>query len=308
MYSEYRCKLLDRLVGYHISKLKLDGSQIVKITHGDDHILILTTHGKLYTVIPEYTDYVHSMSIPDEVHQNNIIDIASGSQHNIVLTDQNRIYTWGSNTDGQGEYVGQCDVPSIDGTVTSITAGTYYSACVDSLGQGYVWGDDSDNQITDAITMSVKDIYSGGEGNLFCLTSDNTLISWGHKLANYSMNNVRDFYSGEYHHFVRFIDGTIRSIGVGGSNEKDTLVDDNIKQIAVGGELPGHTFILQNDGTLTGYGSNLYGQISSEERMSDRVKYTFKNKWKYISTGLSWAVGVTMDNRLVGWGVFGVDY
>lgn len=308
MYSEHQYKLIQRLVSYHITRLELHGSQIKKITHGDDHILILTNTGKLLTVLPNHADYIHDLTIPNDVSQRKIVDIASGSQHNIALTDDNQIYTWGSNTDGQSRFVGQCNVPTITGKIVSIAAGTYYSACVNSLGQSFIWGDDSDGQVTDAITANIKKIYSGGEGNLFCLTDDNKLISWGRKLDNYSLSDVQDFYPGEYHHYVKHIDGTIQSIGRSGSNEKDVIISDNIDQIAVGGELPGHTFVLQSDGTLTGYGSNMYGQISSDVEMSPEVCYTFKDRWRYISTGLTWSVGVTLDNRLVGWGIFGVDY
>jgi alpha-tubulin suppressor-like RCC1 family protein len=305
MFTDYK----DRLISYRISEAGLKGRDIVKVSHGDDHIVILTRDGKVSVVQSTHSSVPQDVAIPEDINSLNIIDIAAGGQHTVALTDRNEIITWGSNTDGQQVYTGQCDIVNSEKRVNSIAAGTYYTACSYEDGSISIWGDDSDGQCSMAVSSDVSSVHSGGEGNVYCILDDFKLVSWGRKEKNHSIANVKYVATGHYHHMVVDRDDNLIPIGRASSNELDLpILSDNIKMISVSGELPGHTLILQHDGLVHGMGNNLYGQIDTRGPYVSDYSGNLAGRWQYISTGLSWSVGVTEQGELIGWGMFNVDY
>ena len=299
--------LFDRLICNRVNELELTGADVKKITHGDDHFVIMTKQNKLYTVFVDDQSLPYTLAQPNYINDLNIKDVAAGGQHVVVLTSDNKIHTWGSNGDGQQRYTGQCECIEFDKQITTIAAGTYYTACSFIDGTVHVWGDNSDGQC-DYNINDVRSIHAGGEGNVYCIKNDNTLVSWGNKEPNYTISDIETFNGGHYHHIA--IDKTNSLIPLGRSltTELDLPNIDQIKQICVNGELPGHTFILQHDGTMYGLGNNTFGQISPELPHCNDINTIVPGKWKYISTGLTWSVGVTKNDELLGWGVFRGDY
>lgn len=305
MFTNYK----DRLISYRVTETGLKGRDIIKVSHGDDHIVMLTRDGNVNVVRSTHSSVSQDVAIPEDIDSLNIIDIAAGGQHTVALTDLNEIVTWGSNTDGQQVYTGQCDIINSEKRVSSIAAGTYYTACSYEDGSISIWGDDSDGQCSMAVSGDVLSIHSGGEGNIYCILDDHRLVSWGRKEKNYSIANIRYVATGHYHHMAIDHDGNVIPFGRALSNELELpVLGDTVKMISVNGELPGHTLILQQDGIVHGVGNNRYGQIDPQGPYVSDYSGTLPGRWRYISTGLSWSVGVTEQEELIGWGMFNVDY
>lgn len=287
----------------------LRGCDIAKISHGDDHIVILMRDGTVSVIRSVHSSVLQDVTIPENFNSLNIIDIAAGGQHTVALTNQNEIIAWGSNTAGPHDFAGQCNVVNSEKKINSIAAGTYYTACSYEDGSISIWGDDSDGQCSMAVSSGVLSVHSGGEGNVYGILDDYRLVSWGRKEKNYSIANVKYIATGHYHHMVVDRDDNLIPIGRATSNELSLpVLSDTIKMISVSGELPGHTLILQHDGLVHGMGNNLYGQIDPRGPYVSDYSGNLAGRWRYISTGLSWSVGVTEQGELIGWGMFNVDY
>lgn len=294
-----------RLISKSIDPLNDRLTGITKITHGDDHICILSSSGVTVVKSPAATS---NINLEPPLYNQPIDDIASGGQH-IVAKSGNTLITWGSNTDGQGVPTGQIDVSNdYKQKIASFCTGTYYTSCTYEDGTVNVWGDNSDKQITNKPTEYISKVFSGGEGNIFGLTRDKILFSWGEKEQNYVFTNIKLFYPGAYHHVAITYDDEIIGFGKTKTNELELPKDaKNIAMIAIGGELPGHTFILYKSGELIAFGNNNVGQLNYNGPYTTTYSGVVPGEWKYISTGMTWSVGVTSDNQLKGWGLFNSD-
>ena len=305
MYTNY-CK---NLISHKLNDNDIDCAEIIKIAHGDDHFVILTSSGKLITVCSDVTNDYYSLSQPEYIDNYNIVDVVAGGQHVVALTHDNKLLSWGSNGDGQQRYTGQCHLNPPDKIIQSLCAGTYYTACSFNDGTIYIAGDNSDGQCEGEFS-SVSRIYAGGEGNLFCLLDEGLLTSWGRKEKNYTIDNVIKFAPGHYHHIA--IKKTGEIVGFGKSVTSELRIPDvdglNVRDVCVNGELPGHSFILLEDGTLHAFGNNTHGQLSSQFEFKNDISGVIEGEWRYVSTGLTWSVAITRDNVLHGWGSFNMDY
>lgn len=290
----------------------MNGDDIVKIVHGDDFFVILLKSKNVVTISNNNPGCDHLVQ-PSHVDNLDIIDVAAGGQHIVVLTDQNELYSWGKNVSPPIDgvvYTGQCVNMKSDKKIDSITAGTYYTACSFDDGTISVWGDNGAQQCDCDHIHDARSVHSGGEGNIFYIDKKNTLTSWGLKESNHKIHDIQQFYGGHYHHIARKTNGDLVPLGRAMTSELNIpdINKHDIKIACVGGELPGHSFILQKCGMLYGFGSNMYGQLHPSLPYKNDVQAIIPGRWKYISTGLSWTVGVTHAGELTGWGVFGVDY
>jgi alpha-tubulin suppressor-like RCC1 family protein len=136
----------------------------------------------------------------------NIVQIKGGYLHGLALTSDGFVYSWGSNTDGQlGDNTiiqknTAVQVKNNDGTgfltnIRFIGAGLYNSYAIDNNGEMWVWGKNSNNQISGLSTsdillpikynispgvpMSNIDKVSAGENHTVVLTKDKKIYTTG---------------------------------------------------------------------------------------------------------------------------------
>ena len=179
--------------------------------------------------------------------------------------------------------------------------GTLWGAGYNTSGQLGL-GDTSHRYTFTQVTINaynIKEIYCG-QNHTFILKNDNTLWSCGwneygqlglgdiadRKIftkVTTNADNIKQVYCGYSHTFILKNDGTLWStgwnsdgrLGLGDTSTRYTFTQvttnvDDIKEIYCGG---GNTFILKNDGTLWGCGSNSYGQLGLEDE-TNRTTFT----------------------------------
>lgn len=132
---------------------------IKQVSSGNDHVLMLTTDGKVYAWGRNYEgqlglgeNITHATS-PQEVtslSENIVIEVAAGDYHSFVITDEGHLYCWGKNADNQCGFTGSTRVflPHLvprggmkrNGLPRSIGAGPHSSFVVDYQGNVYAWG------------------------------------------------------------------------------------------------------------------------------------------------------------------------
>ena len=291
-------------------------NNIIKIVCGNAHISMLSDTGQVHTIGDNNR---HQCEIPNHIRSAHIIDIESGGDHTISLDSTGQVYCWGSNRDGQTRQTNQCIVPLEinEKRVSSITGGNYYSACSFDDGSAIVWGDNDDGQCeVPGDLNNIKSIHGGGETNVYCLTHDNTLHVWGNKKSNMDellpyqyTRNIKSFHGGQYHHLAVTTSGKI--VGWGSPKSCELEIPDDITDplmISVNGELPGWSLVLTKDNKLHAFGDNSYGQCAYDLPYSNNVKCTQLNRnYKYISTGLTWSVGIDVSGEVRGWGILNAD-
>ena len=102
----------------------------IDIALSDESAAALTSDGRVYT----WGNNVNgSMDVPEEI-QGHVTDIEGGRYHYTAILDDGTVYTWGNDN------FSQCDAPSFDSAVTTISAGYYGSYAIDENGHAEGWG------------------------------------------------------------------------------------------------------------------------------------------------------------------------
>ena len=278
-----------------------------KTAGGDNHILLLTEAGHVHATGLNYSG---QSEVPDEVNTSEIIDIAAGGAHNLALARNGKLFAWGRNANGQDVYMGQIDIPDNNKSIKSITAGVYWSACSYTDGTISVWGDNTNGQCEPPEINNAAEVITAGEGNVFCLLDTGELIGWGTKNSNVPDEARYDnifIAGGQYHHLCIKRNGDVYGWGNPDSNELTPPDRKDVKCISANGENPGWTLYHYKDGTVYGVGNNKYGQCVPREPYNLNCTGTLHKKFKHISTGLTWSVGITESGSLHGWGMIGVE-
>lgn len=110
------------------------GEKITDISSGQDHCLLLTSSGKLFSAAPSTTDFptrgqlgipgLTGTTRPDGLHDQpheistlkgfEIAKIATGDFHSLAVDKQGRLFTFGDNTSGQLGFEVSTESPTID--------------------------------------------------------------------------------------------------------------------------------------------------------------------------------------------------
>ena len=102
----------------------------IDIALSDESAAALTSDGHVYT----WGNNVNgSMNVPEEI-QGHVTNIEGGRYHFTAILDDGTAYTWGNNS------FNQCDAPTFDSAVTTISAGYYGSYAIDENGHAEGWG------------------------------------------------------------------------------------------------------------------------------------------------------------------------
>ncbi|GAB1865176.1 RCC1 and BTB domain-containing protein 1 [Camponotus japonicus] len=142
----------------------LSEKRIVDIACGRYHCLALTSDGKVYswgdndywqTVDKDITTFDSvPRQVKHELENKNVIHIACGLKFNIVITDENKIYSWGNNFEGQIStaqsrkyYMHPRKIKNISDKIVKVTCGYDHTLTLTNKGKIYAWGNNSYGQI-----------------------------------------------------------------------------------------------------------------------------------------------------------------
>ena len=194
----------------------LSGKTVTTIAAGNNHLLALTSDGKVYSWGYNYYGQLGNngtanssapVTIPatNSLASRTVTAIAVGPYHSLALTSDARVYGWGQNISGQlGDgSVTQRNAPvaviaagALSGkTVTAITTNQYHSLALSSDGRVYGWGRNNSGQLGDNSTtqrnapaaVSETGALAGktiaaiavGPNHSLALSSDGRVYSWG---------------------------------------------------------------------------------------------------------------------------------
>ena len=109
----------------------------------------------------------------------NVVAIAAGGNHSLALRADGIVLGWGQNTDAQGIYAGQSDVPWTLSGVVAIAAGEYHSLAIRRDGGIVGWGDDSYGQLDVPTNLPPATAVAAGGTHSLALLADGTAAGWG---------------------------------------------------------------------------------------------------------------------------------
>ena len=203
---------------------------------------------------------------------------------------------------------------------TSIAAGENHTVGIDIDGTLWSWGRNDDGELGDGTTANksipIRVQKKPEEGPLANNTTKWKAVSAG---AFHTVGLAEDgaLWSWGYNGNGELGDGTTTNrntpVRVQQKTEAETFVNNTTKWKAVSGG-GAHTVGLAEDGSLWSWGKNDKGQLgdgtkiakSTPVRVQQKTEAeTFVNnrtKWKTVSAGGSYTVGITEDGSLWSWG------
>ncbi|MBQ7336171.1 MAG: hypothetical protein IJW92_06845, partial [Clostridia bacterium] len=193
-----------------------ENTKFTKVSAGYDHVLAVTTDGKVYAWGSNGQgqlgiDSVSSANVPTLVsalETVKIVSVAAGKQYSLALSESGVVYAWGLNSKLQlGISGSNISVPTVIETLTSasvfvtqIFAGETSAAALTGSGALWLWGNNDQTQLgTDGstclpyevtkITTAVISVALGAESTTLFL-ADGSVCSMG-------LNSVGQFGNGE---------------------------------------------------------------------------------------------------------------
>lgn len=290
------------------TKLKeLSHLGIIRFSTGGNHSAGTTGNGSLYvwgcgdSGCLGRGDHT-TLALPRKVLLPNSLKVslvACGDQHTCFLSFENDIYSVGSNVYGQlgHGHLNSCSVPKKidlldDVRVKKIFCGKNQTACIDSNGHLYTWGESRAGQLghgfffpqnSPKIVDAIKNIefqeISFGSSHAIALSRDCEVYIWGKtsydigsdiqpkRLASLLGTKVVQVQSGEYHLAVLTYNGRILTwgcglhgqLGLGDKEDKNTpwvvkaFGVSRVTRISCGGFT---TMALMDTGQLFSWGDN----------------------------------------------------
>lgn len=146
---------------------------VMAIAAGHRHSVAVTSDGHVWTWGWNYFGQLGWGSYNNDPHPvpaeipdfANIQTVAGGMYHTLALTDDNKVYAWGYNDDGElgdgnsGDSITPVQVLGKGGvgflsSVTHITAGAYHNVALQSGGAIYTWGYNGEGQLGDGTDIN----------------------------------------------------------------------------------------------------------------------------------------------------------
>eukprot|EP01125_Pyxidicula_operculata_P018026 TRINITY_DN637_c2_g1_i3.p1 TRINITY_DN637_c2_g1~~TRINITY_DN637_c2_g1_i3.p1 ORF type:complete len:401 (-),score=46.61 TRINITY_DN637_c2_g1_i3:37-1239(-) len=233
------------------------------------------------------------------------VAVAAGNDHSLVLTSNGKVLGWGSNMNGQlgklgtSHFIKPISV-EIDKTITTIACCSESSFALSIDGDVYSWGSNGCGQLGqghlsfDYVPKKVEGIenvisIACGNNHILALTRDGKLYSWGsNKFGQLGHGDIID-------------------------SSSPFLVNynfDKIKTISCGSF---HSFALQENGKLFGWGANALGQLGDGTNRnvntpkhipvpSNDGEESEKCQYLEIACGGSHSLVLTKDGEMYSWG------
>jgi len=271
---------------------KVGSSSYTYICAGKFDTLAITTENKLFAWgLNPYGQLGDSTTIqrssPVQIGNSSWSAVSSGGSHTIAVRSDGALFSWGVNNYGQ---LGINSVAT-DLNWIALRDGGNHVIAIRSDGALFAWGANDSGQLGDSTTLNRSSpvqigsnswtSITGGASHTVAIRSDGSLWAWG-----FNMNG---------------------QLGIGPSTGPTPYVGWSCVAIS------DHTMAIRNDGTLWGWGYNLDGQIGvGAVYRSNPVQVGVSGassgdygllKWKSISTGSRFTLGITEDGRCYGWGL-----
>ena len=227
----------------------------------------------------------------------NVVAISAGAYHSLALRSDGSVWGWGYNAYGQAgnNTCSPCTTPvQVSGltNVVAISAGGWHSLALRSDGSAWGWGL---NQVSQA-------------GNNTCSPCTTPVQVSG-------LTNVVAISAGGYHSLALRSDRSVWGWGSDGSGQLGNTTCSahcatplqvsgltNVDAITTGWA---HSLALRSDGTVLGWGYNVYGQVgtSSCSPCTSPVQVSGLTNVDAISAGLYHSLAILSDGTARGWGV-----
>jgi len=126
--------------------------QIISIDSKDTHTFVITKENEIYFWGKFLT---HQSSIPTQIpwkENLNLVQVSTSQSHSLLLTDCGKVFSFGSNIDGQLGY-SDCDTTLIPRlikdlpSIKKVACGWSYSLALATNGDVYSWGSSHTNQV-----------------------------------------------------------------------------------------------------------------------------------------------------------------
>lgn len=255
-----------------------------------------------------------------------IAQVSCGSTHSVALSTEGKVYSWGSNTNGQlgdpsvswrsvpGEVDSTSVMSALAGkTVVSVSAGSYHTLALCSDGTVVSWGENSSGMLGDNSTTSraipvpvnttnglsalaQKSVVkvSAGSSHSLALCSDGMLVAWGRGTSCGIGSNPPTLCT------VPVLPSTVAGTSA--------LAGKSVIKISAAG----HSLVLCADGTLLAWGTNFSGQLgdnSTVDRLSavqvntaQGISALYGKTVVDVSAGTSYSAAVCSDGSVAAWG------
>ena len=266
---------------------------IVEISAGTNHTLALDSNGQIWAWGANGNGQLGNgtntaSSVPVEVDTTgvlagrDIVQVAAGGEYSLALDSEGRVFSWGSNTNGQlgngstwGVY---SNVPvEIDTTgvlagrdIVQIVAGGFHSFAIDSEGSVFAWGSNWAGQLGDGtntnsnvpVEVDMTGVLAGrsiaqavaGIWHSLALDSEGNVFAWG--------SNTDD----------QLGNGTNTSSNVPVEVDMTgVLAGRNIVQIVADSTDFAHSLALDDKGSVFAWGSNWAGQLGDGTNTSSNI-------------------------------------
>jgi alpha-tubulin suppressor-like RCC1 family protein len=224
-----------------------------------------------------------------------IIQIAGGYSHVCALKNDNTVWCWGNNYNGElgssatiGSYYSSSSpvqVSGISGTIQSLTSGYHFSCAGTTDGKTYCWGQNSSGQLGNNTTTdsSTPVLVQNGSGT--------TATNYGTMVTGF---NSTCKFSAPY----------INCWGYNSNSYSTSTWLPGVVSLALG---EAHTCYLRADGLIGCWGNNSYGQLGngSTTQSSSPVTVTgLTDATQIVASGNS-TCAVKADTSVVCWGYNG---
>ena len=240
------------------------------------------------------------MSVPKELLETGIADIASGNTYGIGTDVNGNLYMWGHTR--VTDKIDMADIPQevLDADLTYIAAGTDHCVAVGEDGQVYVWGNTrlQQDKFSSDMTKAMKkggdawDVIQLEASNQFSaiVTSDGNLYLWGN--GNMADIKLRSKYEGkiakvaltENEYICLLTDGTVAYTG---------YKDKNSPFAKIPTELKGKTVVdiastsksvaaITEDGRIVVWGNATKGEADVPE-LSSKPVHLYGGRYHYTA-------------------------
>ena len=250
-------------------------------------------------------------SSPVQVGTSSWVNVSAGFWNTLATTTTGpnglqQVYAWGYNQTGNlgttdtahrsspvqiasGTLIQSISSPTQIGTNswTNISAGLSNSMAIRSDYKLYTWGDNSQLQSGYITPATALGAVSNNNAQSYIRSTDNALIIWG----------ANDY--GQVGDGTTVNRSSPIQLGAG-------LGNNQFKKIARA-KLPslGYTVGIKTDGTLWGWGYNVWGQLgnSATTGRSSPTQISALTNWSDVAVGQSHTLAIKTDGTLWGWGL-----
>ena len=309
------------------------GEIITKISLGLSHSSAITSEGRVFTWGRNYEGQLGDGTVMDRntptqinfsdlLEGETITEVALGNVHSTAITSEGRVFTWGTNSNGQlgnGTVVDELYPIEITSnfslntgeTITEVDLGNNYSLAITSEGRIFAWGSNGVGQlgdgtttdrytpteITDNFSLNTEETiteFNLGESHSSAITSEGRIFTWG------------------WNDYGRLGDGTTTNRYTPTEITGNFILNDGetITDVSLG---YGHSAAITSEGRVFTWGINAYGMLGdgtiTKRYTPTEITNNFSLNTEEIITGISLgryhSAALTSEGRIF---TFGRNY